>query len=148
MASSEKEIHLQGRYSGDDFEVVADLLGRGTAGPVKELISEVYGFERHENARKATRDRKRCEESHETVKNQAQGSAAGRHSRTRQKRFFAKPCYSWRREFIVPFCFVLGKKNNFMQRTEPWLQAAIQLDPFCRRCSGFNIGLIGLLIGQ
>lgn len=57
---SEKEIHLHGafRYKAGDFEVARDLLGRGLVGPVKELINEVFDFERYEDAWKATRDGK------------------------------------------------------------------------------------------
>jgi len=57
---SEKEIHLHGafRYKGGDFEIARDLLGRGVVGPVKELINEVFDFERYEDAWKATRDGK------------------------------------------------------------------------------------------
>lgn len=54
---SEKEIHLHGafRYKEGDFEVARNLLGRGVVGSMKELINEVFDFERYEDAWKATR---------------------------------------------------------------------------------------------
>jgi len=54
---SEKETHLHRafRYKEGDFEVARDLMGRGVVGSMKELINEVFDFERYEDAWKATR---------------------------------------------------------------------------------------------
>lgn len=57
---SEKEVHFYGafRYRRGDFEIARGLLGRGVVGPVRELFSEVFGFEGYGGAGKATRDGK------------------------------------------------------------------------------------------
>ena len=56
LAMSEKELHMHGafRYGPDDFQVALDVLESRTV-PVKQLISQIFDFEKATDAWEATK---------------------------------------------------------------------------------------------